>query len=69
VTQPTDEDGPATWIAPCPGCGAELEIQDGGDEVVHEDCPGCGRALIRVWTDYVFMITFSEWARRASGQR
>ncbi len=67
MTQPVDEDGPATWTAPCPGCGSALIVQDGGSEVVHEDCPGCGRRLIRVWTDTVFMIAFSEWAGRASG--
>lgn len=69
MTQPVNEDGPRTWMAPCPGCGSALEIEDGEAEIIHEDCPGCGRRLIRVWTDTVFMITFSEWAGQPSDQR
>jgi hypothetical protein len=66
MTETIYEDGPRTWTAPCPGCGSRLEIEDGSAEVSHEDCPGCGRHLVRVWTDTVFMITFSEWAGQSS---
>ena len=45
-----------------------LKIEDGDDEVVHEESPGCGRRLVRVWTDTAFMITFCEWAGQTSGQ-
>jgi len=37
-------------------------------EVVHGDCPGCGRLLIKVWTGTVFMIMFSEWTGQPSSE-
>jgi hypothetical protein len=68
MMRPTAEEGPTTWTAPCPGCGSALIVEDGSSEVIHEDCAGCGRRLIRVWTDTVFVITFSEWAGQESGR-
>jgi hypothetical protein len=66
MTQAIGEEGPAAWTAPCPGCGSAVVIQDGEAQIVHADCAGCGRRLIRVWTDTIFMITFSEWAGQTS---
>jgi hypothetical protein len=40
MTQAIGEEGPATWTAPCPGCGSALIIEEGSSEVVHEDCRG-----------------------------